>query len=76
VKANQQLLKAQPPDKLQKTFDDVAKRLLDMEKQIPVAEWKPEVQHRYADLLKDSPRMLPAYKAAGGKLFLEKLPIP
>ena len=74
VKANQQLLKNQPPDKLQTALDSVAKRFVDMEKQIPAAEWQPEVQHRYAELLKETPQMLPAYKTNNGKAFLEKVP--
>lgn len=75
VKANQQLLKAQPPAKLQKTYDDVAKKFADMEKQIPVAEWQPEVQHRYVNFLKEVPQMVEPYKVAGGKFFLEKMPV-
>jgi tetratricopeptide (TPR) repeat protein len=73
--ANQQLLKGQPPEKLQKTYNDIGKRLAEMEKQIPAAEWKPEVQHRYAELLGDTPPLSAAYKAAGGKFFLEKIPL-
>lgn len=75
VKANQQVLAAQPPEKLQKTMDDVAKRFVDMEKQIAVPDWEPEVLNQYADLLAETPQLLAAYKAAGGKLFLEKKPI-
>lgn len=74
VRANEQLLKGRPPEKLQKTYSDVGRRLAEMEWQIPAAEWQPEVQHRYADLLRDSPPLLAAYKAAGGKFFLEKIP--
>jgi len=79
VKANQQLLKDPKfAAKLQKTYDDVGKRFADMEKQkdFPAADWQPEVQHRYADFLKEVPQILAAYKANGGKLFLEKLPLP
>jgi hypothetical protein len=75
VAANQQLLKGAPPEKLQKTYADVARRLVDIEKQIPAAEWQPEVQHRYAELLKDTPPLLAAYRAGGGKFFLEKIPV-
>ncbi|MBN9122333.1 MAG: hypothetical protein J0I06_24870 [Planctomycetes bacterium] len=75
VKANQQLLKNQPPEKLQKTMADVAKRCADMEKQIPAADWDPEVQHRYVELLNETPALLASYKAQGGKLFLEKMPL-
>jgi hypothetical protein len=75
VAANQQLLKAAPPEKLQKTYADVARRLGEMEKQIPAAEWQPEVQHRYAELLKDTPPLMAAYRAGGGKFFLEKIPV-
>ena len=40
--------------------------------------WQPEVQHQYADLLKTKglEPLLAAYKAAGGKFFLEKMPAP
>jgi hypothetical protein len=71
VEANQQLLKGQPAEKLQKTYDDVARRFTDMEKQIPAADWDPEVRNRYADLLDKVEPLKSAYKAAGGKLFLE-----
>jgi hypothetical protein len=74
VKANQHLLKAQPPDRLAKVYGDVAKQFADMEKQIKREEWQPAVQHRYADFLKEVPDLVAPYKAAGGKLFLEKLP--
>lgn len=74
VKANQQLLK--DPAKLQTFYDSVAKRFADMEKAIPAADWQPEVQHQYADLLKTVPQMVPPYKLNGGKFFLEKLPLP
>jgi tetratricopeptide (TPR) repeat protein len=74
VKANQQLLKAQPPEKLQKTMDDVAKKCFDMETKVlpQPKDWDAEVQHRYVDLIKETPALLAAYKAAGGKFFLEK----
>lgn len=72
VKANQQLVK--DAAKLQKTYDDVGKNFADMEKQIPAADWEPNVQHRYADLLKETPPVMAAYRAAGGKMFLERLP--
>lgn len=75
VKANLQLLKDQPPAKLQKTFDDVGKRFADMEKQIPVADWQPEVQYRFVDFLKEVPGLVGPYKAAGGKFFLEKIAV-
>lgn len=72
--ANQQLLKepAQAPT-LQKTYDDIAKKCADMEKQIPAADWAWEVQNRYHDLIKGSKPLEAAYRAAGGKLFLEKM---
>jgi tetratricopeptide (TPR) repeat protein len=79
VKANVQLLKdpAQAA-RLQKTYDDVGKRFADMEKdmakQNPPTEWESDVQHRYADYLKEVPALLAPYKANGGKLFLERLP--
>jgi hypothetical protein len=72
VKANQQL---QPPEKLAKTMADVAKKCVDMEKQIPLADWDAEVQHRYVDLLKETPALLASYKEQGGKIFLEKKPL-
>jgi tetratricopeptide (TPR) repeat protein len=76
VRANIQLLTGpNNAAKLQKTFDDVGKRFADMEKQIPVADWEPEVQHRYVDFLKEVPQLTAPYKAAGGKLFLEKLQV-
>ena len=75
VKANQQLLKGLPPEKLQKTYDDVGKRCVDLEKQIPAADWQPEVQNRYADFLKEIPQVMAAYKANSGKMFLEKMPL-
>ncbi len=73
VTANQQILKDLPA-KLQKTYDDVGKRFADIEKQFPVTEWQPEVQNRYFEFLNANPPLLTSYKAAGGKLFLEKLP--
>lgn len=73
VKANEQLLRGNP--KLQNTYDGIAKKFVDMEKQIPAAEWQPEVQHRYAELLKEHPPLMTAYKAAGGKAFLEKIAV-
>ena len=72
VKANQQLVK--DAAKLQKTYDDVGKNFADMEKQIPAADWEPDVQRRYADLLKEVAPVMAAYRAAGGKMFLERLP--
>ena len=75
VKANLQIFKGQPPEKLQKTFDSVGKGFADMEKQIPAGDWDPVVQNQYADFLKEVPQLLPPYKAAGGKAFLEKLPL-
>lgn len=78
VKANQQLLKDPKfAAKLQKTYDDVGKRFADMEKQkdFPATDWKPEIQNRYAEFLKEVPQVLAAYKTNGGKLFLEKLPL-
>jgi hypothetical protein len=74
VKANQQLRKAQPA-KLQDTYNDAAKKFADMEKVIPEKEWQPLVQHRYADFLAEVPALVAPYKAAGGKFFLEKLPL-
>jgi len=71
VLANEQLLKGNP--KLQTTYENVGKKFVDMEKQIPAREWTPEVQHRYAEFLKDHPPLMAAYKAAGGKAFLEKI---
>jgi hypothetical protein len=77
VKANQQL-RAAPnlKDKLQKSFEDAAKNCVDIEKQLPkIEDWEPEVQNRYVDLLNETPAMLAAYKAQGGKVFLEKKPL-
>jgi tetratricopeptide (TPR) repeat protein len=76
VRANIQLLGTSNAAKLQKTFDDVGKRFADMEKQIPVADWQPEVQHQYVDFLKEVPQLAASYRAASGKLFLDKLPLP
>lgn len=73
VIANEQLLKGNP--KLQATYENVGKKFVDIEKQIPAGEWTPEVQHRYAEFLKDHPPLLAAYKAAGGKAFLEKIAV-
>jgi hypothetical protein len=73
VVANEQLLKGNP--KLQTTYDNVGKKFADIEKQIPAAEWTPEVQHRYAEFLKDHPPLMAVYKAAGGKAFLEKIAV-
>lgn len=73
--ANQQLLKDPAlASKLQKTYDDVAKKCAEMEKQLPPADWQPEVQNRYHDMIKGSKPLEAAYRAAGGKLFLEKMP--
>ncbi len=79
VAANQQVLKGTPTEKekLQKLYDDVGRKFADIEKEMlkpPATEWEPEVQNRYADLLKANPPILASYKAAGGKAFLEKLP--
>jgi hypothetical protein len=79
VKANEDLLDAKIPSqatKLQKTYDDVGKKFADMEKVIKAGEWDPVVQNQYADFLKEVPKLLPAYQAAGGKLFLKRLPTP
>jgi tetratricopeptide (TPR) repeat protein len=73
LKVYQQLVK--DPTRTQTNYETVAQRCLDMEKQIPAADWQPEVQHRYADLLRDFPPVMAAYKTKGGKLFLEKLPL-
>lgn len=73
VVANEQLLKGNP--KLQATYDNVGKQFVDIEKQIPAGEWTPEVQHRYAEFLKDHPPLMTAYKTAGGKAFLEKIAV-
>ena len=76
VKANQQLLKnPQFASKLQKTYADVGKRFADMEKQIPAADWDPEVRNRYADFLQEVPNIVDSFKGNGGKLFLEKVPL-
>ena len=75
VKANIQLLKGLPADKLQAKFDDIAKKCSDMEKQIPAADWDAEVQNRYFELFKETPALLASYKAQGGKIFLEKKPL-
>ncbi len=76
LKVYHQLIKN--PAQIQTNYETVAKRLLDIEKQVPKGDWFPEVQHKYADLLKDKdwPQVLPLYKNGGGKLFLEKLPNP
>ncbi|QJW96947.1 hypothetical protein [Frigoriglobus tundricola] len=79
VRANEKLLNPNAPAqaaRLQKAYEDAGKRFVDMEKQIPAGEWEPEVQHRYADFLKDVPPAMAAYKAAGGKTFLERMPVP
>jgi len=76
VRANIQLLGTNNAAKLQKTFDDVGKRFADMEKQIPAADWEPEVQHKYADFIKEVPQLAASYQAASGQLFLKKLPVP
>lgn len=73
VKVYQQLVK--DAAKLQTNYETVAKRCVDMEKQLALPDWDPEVQHRYVDLLKDTPPLLASYKAQGGKLFLEKKPL-
>lgn len=74
VTSNQQLLKFATPDKLQKKYDDAGKSIVDIEKQLPPADWQPEVQNRYYEFLKATPPVLAAYKNGGGKLFLEKMP--
>jgi hypothetical protein len=74
VRANRQVLKAQP-EKLQKAYDDAGKQCAVMEKQIAAGDWQPEVQNRYVDFLKEFPPVLAAYKANGGKAFLDKLPL-
>jgi hypothetical protein len=71
--ANEQLLKGNP--KLQTTYENIGKKFVDIEKQIPAGEWTPEVQHRYAEFLKDHPPLMAAYKTAGGKAFLEKIAV-
>lgn len=73
LKVYQQLIK--DPAKTQTNFETVAKRMLEIEKQVPKGDWFPEVQHKYADLLKEFPQLLPLYKNGGGKVFLEKLPL-
>ena len=78
VRANEKLLNPNvlaQAAKLQKLYEDTGKKFVDMEKQIPAGEWEPEVQHRYADFLKEVPQTMAEYKAAGGKAFLEKLPV-
>ncbi|MBY0456325.1 MAG: hypothetical protein K2V38_03200, partial [Gemmataceae bacterium] len=69
--ANLKLLKEGSPA-LQKTIDDVGKTFADMEKQIPAAEWEPDVQNRYHELLKAHPQVMKVYEAAGGQLFKKK----
>ncbi|MDY3561186.1 hypothetical protein R5W23_002448 [Gemmata sp. JC673] len=73
VVANQQLRSgpAQAAN-LQKTYADVARKCADIEKRIAVAEWQPEVRNRYHELIKATPPLEEAYKAAGGTMFLEK----
>ena len=73
IKAYQHLIK--DPAKLQANYETIAKRCVDMEKQI--ADWDPEIQHRYVDLIKDKEHapLLVSYKAQGGKIFLEKKPL-
>ncbi|MCS6866379.1 MAG: hypothetical protein RMJ56_12515 [Gemmataceae bacterium] len=73
VKANQQLLKA-APEKLKKTYEDVGKQVAVMERQLPIAEWYPDVHRNYMMFLKETPEVVGPYKANGGKLFLEPLP--
>ncbi|MFM8274298.1 MAG: hypothetical protein ACKODX_18475 [Gemmata sp.] len=74
VAANQQLLK-NAPDKLQKNYEDVGKRIADIEKQIHASDWQPEVQNRYFEFLKANPPILKVYQDNGGKLFLTKMPL-
>src|SRR5262249_53286786 len=42
LKAQQQLLKGQPPEKIQAVYNDVGQGFAKMEVQIPPAEWQPE----------------------------------
>lgn len=77
VKANLQL-RAAPnlKDKLQKSLEDAAKSFVDMEKQIPkIEDWDAEIQHRYVNMLNETPVMMAEYKKLGGKVFLEKKPL-
>ncbi|MCI0703091.1 MAG: hypothetical protein L0241_18595 [Planctomycetia bacterium] len=80
IEANLNLLprgkKEVPPERYKKLYDDVAKQFVSMEKQLPAAQFQPEVQHRYVELLDKYAPLKASYKAAGGKLFLEKLPLP
>jgi len=70
VLANMQLVKTNPA-KLQKTFDDAAKKFVALEK-ASAARIGPEVREKYHDLLLEVPELKKAYEAAGGKFFLEK----
>lgn len=78
IQANSQLLKGNP--NLAKTFADVGKKINDMETVNKFAELEkkgtglitPEVWNRYCDLLDRYPELKNAYKAAGGKFFLER----
>jgi tetratricopeptide (TPR) repeat protein len=78
LQANSQLLKGNAS--LAKTFTDVGKKLFDLETLNKFAELEkkgtslisPEVWTRYCDLLERYPELKNAYKAAGGKFFLER----
>lgn len=70
VAANTQLQKTNPTA-LQKTFDDVAKQFVDLEK-ANAGDLTPAVRAKYADLLEEMPDLKKAYEAAGGKLFLQR----
>src|SRR5262249_47260005 len=70
VTANLQLYKS-APDKIQKTFESVAKNLIGLENQNGPAI-HPKVRDRYAELLDDVPQLKKTYQAVGGKLFLHR----
>ncbi len=78
VTANQQLVK--DPVKLNATFEKVGQSIANMERTNQIAELDkkgegiitPQVAYRFWELLEQQPAVKNAYKAAGGKFFLDK----
>ncbi len=78
LEANSQLLMGNP--KLAETFTSIGKRIADMERTNRIDELEqknqgilsPEVWIRYSEILEKYPDLLNAYKAAGGKFFLDR----
>jgi tetratricopeptide (TPR) repeat protein len=78
IQAQTQLLKGNP--KLAQAFTDVGKKIADLETTNKIAEQEkkgdgilaPDVWNRFCDLLDKYPELKNAYKAAGGKFFLER----